>query len=124
MRSTLLSIVAVISIGFAVSAHAECFGEAASAYGCGLAAPQQNRLQNFGSSGNEVAPYYGPQNRSPYDGLFTHKEQRAMLRSIVLGHRNRTGQANTAFSRAMNYNARAIRRVGAPSVGVWYSAGF
>lgn len=124
MRSTLFALIAIVAIGFSSSAFAECFGEAASAYGCGVAAPQESRLQNFGSSGNQITPYYGPQNRSPYDGLFTHREQRAMLRSIVLGHRNRTSQANTAFNRAMNYNARAIRRVGAPSVGVWYSAGF
>lgn len=121
MRSTLLSLVALLALATASHGYAECFGEAAEAYGCGVSAPQEGQLQQFASSNQGVVPYYGSPKRSPYDGLFTRQEQRQMLRSIVLGHLRGNQQAANAFNRAMNYNAQAIRRSGNQAVNVWYS---
>ena len=112
MKKTVAALTTAILVSLSSTAHAECFGEAAEAYGCGISAPREGTLQEFGSSSKPVVPYYGPQSNNPFDGLFSRQEQRHMLRGIVLSNLARARFANQAFNRAVNSNAQPIRRQG------------
>ena len=123
MRSIIFSLIASLALGFSSSASAQCFGDAAQAYGCGVSAPREGTLQTFGTAGKPVVPYYGPKGRSPFDGLFTPWEQRQMLRGIVMNNMTRARFANQAFQRSVNSNANPIRLGTNSSVGVWFGGG-
>ncbi len=121
MRATTIALFVAALVASAPAAQAQCFGETADAYGCGVSAPREGTLQSFGPSNQVVIPAYnyGRPNQSVFDGLFTKQEQRSMLRHIVISNLSRSHMANQAFARSMNYNARALRRQGNASVGVW-----
>ena len=120
MRSICFAAVAALIVSVAGTANAECFGEAADAYGCGVAAPQEGSLASFGTQGQAVMPRYAPMGGSPFDGLFSRAEHRQMLRGIVIGNMNGARSASNAFARAVNSNARALRKSNNRRVNVYY----
>ena len=118
----LLSVLTLVLSATTLSAHSECFGESADRYGCGIAAPREASLEQFANPSSPVLPYYGPQQGSPYDNLFSQGERRQMLRSIILGNRSNSGAANMAFRSAMNSSARPLRRGLGSSIRVFGSS--
>lgn len=120
MRSLCLAAVATLVLAVAGTARAECFGETADAYGCGIAAPQEGSLASFGAQGQAVIPRYAQAHGSPFDGLFAPHEHRQMLRNIVIRNLGGAQAASNAFNRAMNSNARALRKSNNRRVGVYY----
>ena len=121
MRSVPIALLASFSLFVASNAQAQCFGETAAAYGCGVSAPQEGSLSSFGSQqGNAVVPRYAQQQGSPFDGLFSAREHRQMLRNIVIGNLSGAQAASSAFNRAINSNARALRKSNNRRVGVYY----
>ena len=115
-----ITAMAALMVGTAKTSHAECFGEAADAYGCGISAPQEGSLASFGSPGQAVVPRYAQGKGSPFDGLFSRNEHRQMLRSIVLGNLSGAQGASGAFNKAINSNSRALRRSNNRRVNVYY----
>lgn len=120
MRSLFVATVAAFALGLSGSAQAQCFGETAAAYGCGVAAPQEGSLTSFGAPGQAILPRYAQQNGSPFDGLFSPREHREMLRNIVIGNLSGSRSASAAFNRAVNANSRALRKSNDRRVGVYY----
>ena len=120
MRSFSFTVVAVLALALTTTAQAECFGEAADAYGCGMAGPQEGSLVSFGTQGQSVVPRYARASGSPFDGLFSATEHRQMLRGIVINNMNGARAASNAFNRAVNSNARALRKSNNRRVNVYY----
>lgn len=120
MRSIFVATVAALALSFSGSAQAQCFGETAAAYGCGVSAPQEGSLASFGTSGQAILPRYAQQNGSPFDGLFSPREQKAMLRNIVVGNLSGSRSASAAFNRAVNANSRALRKSNDRRVGLYW----
>jgi hypothetical protein len=99
-------------------ASAECYGDAAEAYGCGAPAPVSAKrssrpasaLESFGSSDEPVLPdlRYGT-NGSDSDDVISPEERRQMMRSIVLGRGGNTA-SQAAHQQAVNSAARPLRR--------------
>ncbi len=125
MRIFSLLALSVITIGMRISSvEAECYGDAADAYGCGVPAqrtvgkhPKRGpSLEKFGSDEAPVLPdvgYYN-QGQSASD-VITPEERHRMMRGIVLG-RSIPTRSRTAQMQAVNSAARPIRRSGAMPV--------
>lgn len=121
MKALSIIALAIICISSNLSsAHAECYGEAAAAYGCGVPAnPASVRpgrpsasLEVFGSTDEPVLPDtgYHDQNQSSTDVL-TPEERHRMMRNIVLG-RVSSSASRSAQTRAVNSAAQPLRRSG------------
>ena len=120
MRSFCLTVVTALALGITTTSQAECFGEAADAYGCGIAGPQEGSLVSFGAQGQSVTPRYARASGSPFDGLFSAQEHRQMLRGIVINNMNGSRSASNTFNRAVNSNARALRKSNNRRVNVFF----
>lgn len=120
MRALFVVTVAALALGFSGSAQAQCFGETAAAYGCGVSVAQEGSLTSFGAPGQAILPRYAQQKGSPFDGLFTPRENRDMLRNIVVGNLSGSRSASAAFNRAVNANARPVRKSIDRRVGVYF----
>lgn len=107
---TILAVIC-LSVLCSSSASAQCYGEAAQAFGCGISRGQEDSLESFGDSRNDVLPEHGASRRFSVDDLFTTQEQMAMYRRIVLGGRTNRYVEGT-FRNSMNSGARPIRRQG------------
>jgi hypothetical protein len=100
------------------SAHGECYGEAAAAYGCGVPAGQTKStvtrsasgLERFGSNEGPVLPDTGNSNNSSSD-VITPEERHQMMRRIVLG-RGTSSRSAAALNSAVNSAARPLRPIG------------
>jgi len=97
-------------------AHAECYGDAAAMYGCGVqgSAPSkraEGTLEHFGDSRAPVLPDVAyNQGSSISDDVITPQDRRRMLRSIVLGGRRSYSQRS--HLQAINNAGRPLRRSG------------
>ena len=60
---------ALIIFSTASSASAECYGDAANAFGCGISRRSEATLETFGSSSNYVVPDYGTPQRLTVDDV-------------------------------------------------------
>jgi hypothetical protein len=115
MRTLHLILTSVIfaSSFFILTAEAECYGDAAEAYGCGSTMKREGTLERFGSSDSRPiiidTGNYGHAKRSPYDDLFTPEEERRMFKSVVLGASKTNGLGNGYQNRSYRSNARALR---------------
>ena len=102
------------------TARAECYGEAATAYGCGvpantgvnMAGRSAPSLEAFGSTEAPVLPDTGYYNQPQGStDVITPEEQHRMMRNIVLG-KGGSNPARSAQMRAVNSAAQPIRRSG------------
>jgi hypothetical protein len=117
MRMLVLSLVSSVMIASSVSASAECYGDAATQYGCNsdmrsTTSQGSGELVHFGGDSDRVLPDYGKSSSRSIttDDLFTAAEQRQMLKSIVVG--NGTSLSRSAFTRSMHAGARPLRSYG------------
>jgi|GEM_PF-3061930 len=116
-RLLILSLVAVLGTSISSSASAECYGDAAEAYGCGAqgtaGAKRSNRpaasLESFGIDDGPVLPNLGYNQNSDSDDVISSEERRRMMRSIVLGRTGSTA-SQSAQQSAINSAARPLRR--------------
>lgn len=115
MRALAVLLVSSVLIGFTAGAHAECYGDAANMYGCNNGAQTSpsrgaGELERFGGESDQVLPHTGATSaeRITTDDLFTHEEQRRMLKSIVTSGGNTYSKG--AFVRSMHAGARPLRR--------------
>jgi hypothetical protein len=122
-RFLILSLAVILGSTLVSSAYAECYGDAAEAYGCGTqgatgpkkASRPPASLESFGSNDGPVLPNLGYNQDSESDDVITPEERRQMMRSIVLG---RTGSSTSQadHQRAINSSARPLRRSGSMPV--------
>jgi hypothetical protein len=117
MRVLAVLLVSSMLIGSAASVHAECYGDAANMYGCNNGAQSSpsrgaGELERFGGESEQVLPHTGSSSsgRMTTDDLFTHEEQRRMLKNIVTSDGN--SYSKGAFVRSMHAGSRPIRRYG------------
>ena len=114
MRTISAILISLMCVSVAINAEAECYGDAAEAYGCGSNFKREGSLERF-SGGADNRPIiidngnYGQQNRSPYDDLFTPEETRRMFKSVVVGANRSNGMANGYQNRSYRSNSRALR---------------
>ena len=122
-RFLILSLAVVVGSTLSSSAYAECYGDAAEAYGCGAqgtsgpkrAARPPSSLESFGSNDGPVLPNLGVNQNSDSDDVITPDERRQMMRSIVLG-RTGSSASQADHQRAVNSSARPLRRAGSMPV--------
>jgi hypothetical protein len=114
----------------APNALAECYGDAASMYGCGpKQAPQQvtsrgGSLERFGGDDAPVLPDTGYQNQdATASDVVTAQESRRMLRGIVLGTNRRNNFSQRTLNNAMNASGQPLRRAGAVTFGAMGGGG-
>jgi hypothetical protein len=111
--SIIVSSLIFASLSFLTSAQAECYGDAAEAYGCGSTIKREGTLERFGGSDSRPIIIdngnYGHTKRSPYDNLFTPEEERKMFKSVVLGASKGNGMSNGYQNRSYRSNSRALR---------------
>jgi hypothetical protein len=100
-----------LSLVCASSAFAECYGDAAQAFGCGISRGQEARLESFGDSRNEVVPDYGYSRPIRADELFSQQDTIAAYRRLYNGWRgNRWSEQ--AFRNSMNRGSEPVRAFG------------
>lgn len=109
MRTILAAI--CLTLCFASNSHAQCYGEAASAFGCGISRGQEDTLESFGDSRNEVRPDYGYSRPISSHDLFTTQQTIGFYRRLYTGWRNNRW-SEQAFRDSMNFGARPIRSYG------------
>jgi hypothetical protein len=92
------------------NAEAQCFGDAAQAFGCKVQATSSSgELQHFGdSSGSRVLPDYGNQGDFSADNLFTLQERRQMYRRIITNPSGDQNSKNTVAA-AVGSSTRPLR---------------
>jgi hypothetical protein len=101
-----------LSIVFASSAMAQCYGDAAEAFGCSVSATNQDTLESFGDTRNEVAPdYYGNSRQLTAADLFSHDESMKRYKRIYMGGGVNRWSEQT-FRDSMNRQAEPIRAFG------------
>lgn len=94
------------------SSFAQCYGEAAQAFGCGVQRGQEATLESFGDgSRNEVVPDYGYARPISTADLFSHQETIGFYRRLYTGWRGNRWAEQT-FRNSMNSGARPIRSFG------------
>ena len=110
------TIVAAITTSLlcASSAFAQCYGDAAQAFGCGgISRGQEATLEAFGNSKNEVVPDYGYGNARQIsaDELFSQQDTINAYRRLYNGWRgNRWSEQ--AFRNSINRSSQPIRAFG------------
>lgn len=109
MRTILAAV--CLTLCCASNSFAQCYGEAASAFGCGVSRGQEDTLESFGSSRNEVLPEYGRTRAITAEDLFSHEQTIGFYRRIYTGWRNNRW-SEQAFRDSMNFGARPVRSYG------------
>jgi hypothetical protein len=108
MRTVLSAL--CLSILSAGSAFAQCYGDAAEAFGCGVSRSNEAALESFGESGNEVLPnYHGNSRTISASELFSHEETLNYYRRLYRGYRG-NNWSEAAFRNSMNSQAQPLRR--------------
>ena len=115
MRFIIVSLICISST-FLTSAHAECYGDGAHAFGCdSQSAPVRSssgELTSFGGDQVVIIPNTNaPESVDSNGDLFSPYERRNMMRSIVLG-RGQNSFSQAAMIRSMNAASRPIRAFG------------
>jgi hypothetical protein len=107
-----------LSVVFTSSAYAQCYGDAADAFGCGVSRPNEATLESFGDSRNEVVPdYYGNSRPISASELFSEQETLNYYRRLYRGWRG-NNWSESALRNSMNSQSRPLRPIGnTPSVG-------
>lgn len=82
MRTLIITLALLVSISS--SAQAQCYGDAATAFGCGAQKSSGDTLERFGGKGNQVLPVYDNQG-SYHDYAFSDRETRMFYRRAVRG---------------------------------------
>ncbi len=115
MRIIHLAILTLICPFLTTAAQAECYGDAAQAFGCQNAIAPVSRGGDLVRFGEEPAPivpdYYGRNSGFSSDDLVSIEERRGMMRDIIL-RGGRTAQSNGAQNQAVASSARPLRAFG------------
>jgi hypothetical protein len=121
-KKMFFSLCLVLIFGAALStlARAECYGDAAEAYGCGAPTATGTKrstrpapsLESFGGGDGPVLPNLGYNQNPDSEDVITPEERRRMMRSIVLGRGGASG-SESAHQSAINNAGRPLRRASA-----------
>lgn len=104
-----------LSFVFASSAMAQCYGDAAEAFGCGVSTANEDTLESFGDSRNEVVPdYHGNSRPITASDLFSHQETMNHYKRVYMGRGNRWSEQ--AFRNSVNRSAQPLRAWGSRSL--------
>lgn len=109
MRTILAAI--FVTLSFSSTSFAQCYGEAAAAFGCGVSRGQEDTLESFGDSRNQVVPDYGYSRQISASDLFTTQQTIGFYRRLYTGWRNNRW-SEQAFRDSMNFGSRPIRAYG------------
>lgn len=101
-----LAIVSTIS-----TASAECYGDTAQAFGCGISRQSEASLETFGTSGNYVVPDYGTPRTLTVDDVYSPREDFQNFKRAVRGRRTNRWVEQT-YNRSMMSSARPLRAFG------------
>ena len=93
------------------SASAECYGDAAQAFGCGISRQSEATLETFGSSTNYVVPDYGQARTLTVDDVYSPREDFQNFKRAVRARRTNRWVEST-FNRSMSSSARPLRAFG------------
>lgn len=100
------------SVVVASPAFAQCYGDAAKAFGCGVSSATEASLESFGDSKNEVLPdYYGNSRPISASELFSHQETMNYYRRLYRGWRG-NNWSESALRNSMNSQSQPLRRSG------------
>ena len=116
---TLLSALYLSALALCLSAiqaspaFAQCYGDAANAFGCGVSRPNEASLESFGDSrSNQVMPdYYGDSRPISASELFSQQETMSYYRRLYRGWRGNTW-SETALRNSMNSQSQPLRQFG------------
>jgi hypothetical protein len=110
---TMKSYVALALIIFSTisSASAECYGDAAHAFGCGVSRRSEATLETFGSSSNYVVPDYGTPQGLTVDDVYSPREDFQNFKRAIRTRRSNRWVENT-YNRSMQSTARPLRSFG------------
>ena len=98
-----------LSMVFTSTAFAQCYGDAAQAFGCGVSSPSQSTLESFGDSRNDVVPNYYDDARPVRAGdLFSPQETLGFYRRLYQNG-NGSNFSESAFRNSVNSQARPLR---------------
>jgi len=101
-----------LSVVIVSPALAQCYGDAADAFGCGVSRPSQASLESFGDSRNEVVPdYYGDSRPVSVSELFSQQETMNYYRRLYRGWRG-NNWSESALRNSMNSQSQPLRRFG------------
>jgi hypothetical protein len=100
-----------LSLVCASSAFAQCYGDAAQAFGCGVSRAQEATLESFGTSKNDVVPDYGYARPVRADDLFSHEETINAYRRLYNGWRG-NNWSEQSFRNSMNRGSQPLRSFG------------
>jgi len=109
MKSIVAAI--VISLVCASSAFAECYGDAAQSFGCNISRGNEDSLESFGDSRNQVVPDYGYARSISANDLFTQQETINFYRRAYTGWRGNRWSEQT-FRNSINRGTQPIRTFG------------
>jgi hypothetical protein len=109
MRSLLAALCTTLC--FASTSFAQCYGDAAAAFGCGVSRGQEDTLESFGDSRNQVIPDYGYSRPISAADIFSTQETVGFYRRIYTGWRNNRW-SEQAFRNSMNAGSQPIRAFG------------
>lgn len=113
----------ILASGISI-ASAQCYGDAAQAFGCGVSRASEGTLSRFGDEPTEVLPDYGTSRTMSVDDLFTPQEQRQMYKALVM-RRGQLQRSNNTLYRTMEANQRPLRPSGnLPFPNFWRSNQF
>ena len=124
MKALVVCAAALLSFAPSViqPAHAECYGDAATMYGCGTQvkpppSKQVGSLEHFGDSRAPVLPDVAYSNNSSImDEVVSPADRRRILRSVALGTGRRTYSQGTHIQ-AINNSGRPVRLSGSVGQG-------
>ena len=95
---------------FVSPALAQCYGDAADAFGCGVSRPSEASLESFGDSRNDVVPdYYGNSRAISTSELFSQEETMNYYRRLYRGWRG-NNWSESALRNSMNSQSQPLRR--------------
>ena len=108
MKHILLAL--CLSIACASPVFAECYGDAAEAFGCGVSRPTEDSLESFGESRGEVLPdSYANARQISASELFSHEETVNHYRQIYRSFRG-SSWSEADFRNSMNRQSQPLRR--------------
>jgi hypothetical protein len=107
------TIIAAIALSLvcASSAFAQCYGDAAQAFGCGVSRAQEATLESFGNSKNNIAPDYGYARPVRADDLFSYEESINAYRRLY-NRRRGNSWSEQSFRDSMNRGSQPLRSFG------------
>jgi hypothetical protein len=112
MRTIIFSL--ILTFATTSVANAQCYGDAANSFGCGVSQNSEDSLQQFGGNKNQVLPVYDSRG-SYHDYAFSDRETRTFYRRAVRGrwpNNMNYSWSQRTYINTMNASGNPVRTFG------------